>query len=121
MLKLIIIHNTSLISAYKSQILDCFKSKDTTIRKQALWLLSSLATEANIKEIVGLILEKTGNDVDDLAFRHVQVKNIIEVQERGLVPETEKEWYLSVLLELSQRKLQYKTEKMLADVISKWF
>lgn len=55
-LKLIIVHNPSMIGTYKSRILDCFTSSDYTIKKQGLWLLGSLATAKNLKEIVNEIM-----------------------------------------------------------------
>lgn len=56
-LKMMIDNNPGLIQTYKGRIIVCFNSKDITIKKQALWLLSSLATLHTAKEIVSEILE----------------------------------------------------------------
>lgn len=55
-LKLVIRKSPGMIMTYRERIMGCFGSRDLTIRKQALRLLESLATENNVGEIVKLIL-----------------------------------------------------------------
>ncbi len=57
----------------------------------------------------------------DLGFINTQVSSIVEVEERGLISDHEKEWYLSILMKFAALELSKQTESVLAKAIEKWF
>eukprot|EP01060_Flectonema_neradi_P005077 TRINITY_DN1336_c2_g1_i1.p1 TRINITY_DN1336_c2_g1~~TRINITY_DN1336_c2_g1_i1.p1 ORF type:complete len:1225 (+),score=312.23 TRINITY_DN1336_c2_g1_i1:246-3677(+) len=99
--------NPALLSSSKDIIIDCLGDEDVTIRLRALDLVGGLVSKRSIASVISrMIGQMEARDDDD--YRNTIVKYIIEIcsqQDYAFI--TNFEWYLRVLMDLTQSSINH--------------
>eukprot|EP01065_Artemidia_motanka_P048353 TRINITY_DN7764_c3_g1_i2.p1 TRINITY_DN7764_c3_g1~~TRINITY_DN7764_c3_g1_i2.p1 ORF type:complete len:1286 (+),score=583.90 TRINITY_DN7764_c3_g1_i2:117-3974(+) len=90
----------------RDTVIDCLGDEDPTIRMRALELAAGLVTKKNLHQTVAKIIEQLAKRVDDEEFSNTLVKHVVETcRQQDYAFITSFEWYLRVLMELAQAKI----------------
>eukprot|EP01061_Rhynchopus_euleeides_P041815 TRINITY_DN730_c0_g3_i3.p1 TRINITY_DN730_c0_g3~~TRINITY_DN730_c0_g3_i3.p1 ORF type:complete len:919 (+),score=494.86 TRINITY_DN730_c0_g3_i3:178-2934(+) len=106
-LAMVMRNSPQLLSNAKDMIIDCLGDEDVAIRVKALTLVVGLVSKRNLHSVVAKMQEQMVLRDDD-EFRNIIVKHVVDMcrqQQYAFV--TNFEWYLRVLMDLTQSNIQH--------------
>jgi len=104
----LMLDNPKLVMDQRDTVLACLADVDATIRNKALVILQGLATKKNLVATINAMFDNVTLTPPDEEWSNSVVKAIIETAaDDDYANVTDFEWYLAVLIDLSQVKLQH--------------